>query len=97
VSDRVVNLRDFPPTIHLGRGGKFVKSRVLPPDVVRIDRATRWGNPYRIGRTDRRHGPHGEGITTFFDRDQSILAYRASRPALSAVEAGARRPSCTSA
>lgn len=36
---RVVNLRDFrvPST----------RRYVLPPDVVRIDRLTRWGNPFR--------------------------------------------------
>lgn len=38
----VVNLRDYP--LHY-------RHRVLPPDgsVIRIDRITRYGNPYRIG------------------------------------------------
>lgn len=40
MSRPVVNLRDF-------RVGRNV---VLPPDVVRIDRLTYWGNPYKIGR-----------------------------------------------
>ncbi len=34
---RVVNLREFRGT-------------ALPPDVVRIDRTTRWGNPFVIGQ-----------------------------------------------
>jgi len=50
VSDpRILNMRDIAPTIHLGRGGRFVKSRVLPDDAVRIDRRSRWGNPFAIG------------------------------------------------
>jgi len=32
----IVNIRDYP--------------RGLPPDVVRIDRTSPWGNPFRIGR-----------------------------------------------
>ncbi len=39
----VVNLRDFR---HPKSRGGFD----LPPDVVRIDRATRWGNPFVIGQ-----------------------------------------------
>jgi hypothetical protein len=71
VSERVVNLRDFPPTIHLGRSGKFVKSRVLPPDVVRIDRTTRWGNPFKIGDIDL-----GNGVRV--TREAAIEMYRVS-------------------
>jgi len=33
--DRVLNLRDLPTP--------------LPDDVMRIDRTTRWGNPYKVG------------------------------------------------
>ena len=44
MSARVVNLRDFrvPGT----------RPTLLPPDVARIDRLTRWGNPFRIGDPD---------------------------------------------
>ena len=44
MSARVVNLRDFrvPGT----------RLNPLPPDVVRIDRLTQWGNPFRIGDPD---------------------------------------------
>ena len=41
MSAHVVNLRDFQ-----ARG---VRPSGLPPDVVRIDRLTQWGNPFRIG------------------------------------------------
>lgn len=40
---RIVNLRDLP-----GKGFK----RELPPDVVRVDRWSKWGNQYRVGAPD---------------------------------------------
>lgn len=40
---RVVNLRQFAS----GGWGRVV----LPPDVIRVDRRSRWGNPFRIGDT----------------------------------------------
>jgi hypothetical protein len=77
VSDRVINLRSITPTIHLGNKGKFVKSRILPPDVVRIDRLTRWGNPFVSGRTVfLAVGNDGTPITLYMDRADSIRAYR---------------------
>lgn len=36
----VVNLRAF------ARSGRTI---VLPPDIIRVDRPSRWGNPYKIG------------------------------------------------
>lgn len=55
----VVNLRDFP-----GKGF----SRDLPPDVIRVDRRSKWGNPLRIGDPD----PNGYPM----DRDQVVAWYR---------------------
>lgn len=40
---RVVNIRDFYVTMHGTRRLRF------PPDVVRVDRRTTYGNPYVIG------------------------------------------------
>ena len=63
---RVVNLRTFwRPAGRLARGPARGHVLDLPPDVVRIDRATRWGNPYRIGAYPA------------FDRGEVIVAYRA--------------------
>jgi len=45
VSTRVVNLRDF-------RDPANPRRFILPPDVVRIDRPSRWGNPFKIGGPD---------------------------------------------
>jgi hypothetical protein len=45
----VVNLRDFQVVRADGRKGRV---RALPDDMVRIDRPTRWGNPFRIGDAD---------------------------------------------
>ena len=40
MTDRIVNLRDF------ARDGRRI---ILPPDVIRVDRPSRWGNPFKIG------------------------------------------------
>lgn len=56
MSGAVVNLRDY-------RDPRDPRRFLLPPDVVRIDRQTRYGNPYRI---DPRH-----------PRDVVISQYRA--------------------
>lgn len=53
MSERVVNLRDFPVRIALGPSGKFTRGRHLPPDMVRIDRRTRWGNPFTVKESGR--------------------------------------------
>lgn len=55
----VVNLRDFP---HKGRVYE------LPDDVVRVDRGTAWGNPYRIGDLDPNYYP--------MDRQQVLSLYK---------------------
>jgi hypothetical protein len=70
----VVNLRDF--------GAAGVAPRPwgpfdLPPDVVRIDRGTPWGNPYRIGEP---RGGMGIGDITAdqepMTREDAIARYR---------------------
>jgi hypothetical protein len=43
----VVNLRDYP-------WSKERKVFVLPDDVVRVDRRTAWGNPFRVGKDGTR-------------------------------------------
>lgn len=62
MTDRVVNLRDF--RCPQSRGGFN-----LPRDVVRIDRPSRWGNPYKIGAVTEA----GTKIT----RDVALTLYRA--------------------
>ena len=57
---RVVNLRDY----------RLDGRTILPDDVVRVDRLTRWGNPYRIGRALAREG------RTVVDREGALAAYR---------------------
>lgn len=70
---RVVNLRSF------AREGGPRGRIVLPPDVVRIDRGSPWGNPYRIGAiadailVDDDAGPM-DRVT--IDRELAILLYR---------------------
>lgn len=56
----------------LGRDGALVSApkrvqmtrrrpwRADNPDAVRVDRNTKWGNPYRVGGTAVIHGPGGE-------------------------------------
>jgi len=46
MSERVVNLRDF-------RDPEHPRRFILPPDVVRIDRRTRWGNPFTVKESGR--------------------------------------------
>ena len=46
MSERVVNLRDLRDPEHQRRF-------ILPPDVVRIDRRTRWGNPFTVKESGR--------------------------------------------
>lgn len=59
MADRVVNLRDFP---------KVSRNRfLLPADVVRVDRGSPWGNPYKI--------TPGSGMT-IADRDAKEAAER---------------------
>ena len=74
---RVVNLRDFRDPANRRRF-------ILPPDVVRIDRPSRWGNPYRVGG----EGEIGDPIRIFVSppgwtfawgrmaREDAIAAYR---------------------
>ena len=64
----IINMALIEPTIHLGPKGRFVKSRILPPDAVRVDRTSRWGNVYVIGQpmNVRAHG-------------QMVIANRATR------------------
>jgi hypothetical protein len=70
VSDpRVLNQRDYPSTIHLGPQGRWVRGRVLPDDAVRIDRRTRWGNPYVIGSPDADGRPISREVAVFCYRD----------------------------
>jgi hypothetical protein len=62
----VVNLRNYP-----GKG----MERVLPEGVVRVDRWSKWGNPFKIGRTKCDHPDcveHYYHIT----REKSLRAYR---------------------
>lgn len=58
--EAVVNLREF-------RDG-------LPPDVMRIDRRTPWGNPFRIGEQKGRQ--HGTGEPIVYTREDVIRLYR---------------------
>ncbi len=44
--DRVVNIRDFRSTIDGQERLRF------PPDIVRVDRRSKWGNPFAIGAPD---------------------------------------------
>lgn len=44
MDSRVVNLRDFWVKGQHMRGGY-----ILPKDVVRVDRKSKWGNPFKIG------------------------------------------------
>ena len=64
MSERVVNLRD------LREGRRYI----LPPDVIRIDRRTRWGNPYRIGcgNPEPTWDPTGEPMT----REETLAGFR---------------------
>lgn len=69
MSARVVNLREF--RYPRERGGFN-----LPPDVVRIDRSSRWGNPYVIGQALDVRAPEGGSIlTASATRDQVITAF----------------------
>lgn len=56
MTGRVLNLRDF-------------RGRALPDDVVRIDRKTKWGNPYS-------HLNHSAAKFKVGTRDEAITAYR---------------------
>lgn len=58
---RVLNLRNFR---HERAPGGFA----LPEDVVRIDRGSPWGNPFRIGDMD----PQGRTMV----REQVLVLYR---------------------
>ena len=55
MTTEVVNLRDF-------RWSKERKQYELPDDVIRVDRKTKWGNPFRIK----------DGIT----REEVLVEYR---------------------
>lgn len=67
MSDRVVNLRDFPTEV-AQRGHVRLTTYILPEDVVRIDRRTVWGNPFKIGAL----GPNLHPL----DREQVIGLFR---------------------
>jgi hypothetical protein len=58
---RVLNIRDYRKP-----GTKF-PSYALPPNAKRIDRRSRWGNPYRIGEI---------WLGRPLDRDKAIELYR---------------------
>lgn len=62
LDDRVVNLREFR------RPDSRVPIYDLPDDVERIDRKTKWGNPFKIGDPD----PNGYPL----NREQAIALYR---------------------
>lgn len=65
---RVVSLRAFAV---VGRGRGRI---VLPPDVVRVDRPSPWGNPYRIGRWDVEED--GRPRSVVVDRDLALELFR---------------------
>ena len=69
LSDRVVNLREFQVVRADGRRGRVVK---LPDDVMRIDRMSRWGNPYPIGL----HYEVSPGMWRNLTRSDSLDLYR---------------------
>lgn len=59
----LINLGDYPAKIRRTLGTS------ADSNVVRIDRTSRWGNPFKIGSPD----PNGNPM----DRDQVIILYRA--------------------
>jgi hypothetical protein len=70
----VVNLRDYP-----GKG----YAKTLPDDVVRVDRPTRWGNPFKAGDPDPAWCNHMSQWSLFggwvrhpLDRAGAIYHYR---------------------
>lgn len=69
MDSRVVNLRDYP------RAGA-VTGRAIPADVVRVDRGSKWGNPFRMSDGSCDHpdcGPKSHPPTT---REMVIESYR---------------------
>lgn len=70
---RVINLRDYQV---IGRGGRRGRVVCLPDDVARIDRLTRWGNPFRIGPRNCTHPDCGPDSHRKVTREQAIASYR---------------------
>ena len=62
----VVNLRDFP-----GNG----MDRQLPPDIQRVDRRSKWGNPFKLGK---HKCDHPDCVNHVYDisRETALTAYR---------------------
>jgi hypothetical protein len=59
----------------------------MPPDTVKVDRATRWGNPFAPGES----APVGTSAGTLVrDRQHAVQLYRAYAPSDPALVAAAR-------
>jgi hypothetical protein len=72
------NIAPQPVRVQLRR----TKGWRMPPNTVKVDRTTRWGNPYPVARTTRIH-PAEAGYTA----EQAVSAFKGRMHGLLAINA----------